>query len=243
MNREEPPYPTEFPQLNMPNVIPKGFEAVWAERLEKWGIMMKNAVESVAEMVAIGLDLPEETFREAGRYGPHLLAPTASDLKKYGKKDTILAGFHTDLNFLTIHGRSRYPGLNIWARNTGKRIAVRFPDRSKGRFLLVQAGKQLEHITGGVIRAGYHEVVVNGQTLEAVNRRRASNPERPPIRISSTFFWHLSSDFDLKPLLSSEQLLLRGAIPDAFATDLPKYEPIKVGHQVQQELRHIALMA
>ena len=42
---------------------------------------------------------------------PHLLAPTASDLVKYGEKDTILAGFHTDLNFLTIHGRSRYPGL------------------------------------------------------------------------------------------------------------------------------------
>src|SRR6266581_9205764 len=93
---------------------------------------------------------------------PHLLAPTASDLVKYGKKDTILAGFHTDLNFLTIHGRSRYPGLNIWARNTGKRIPVKIP---KGTNLLVQAGKQLEHITGGLIKAGFHEVVVNDQTL------------------------------------------------------------------------------
>ena len=36
-----------------------------------------------------------------------------SDLVKYGKKDTIIAGFHTDPNFLTIHGWSRYPGLNI----------------------------------------------------------------------------------------------------------------------------------
>jgi len=31
---------------------------------------------------------------------PHLLAPTASDLRKWGKLNTILAGFHTDLNFL-----------------------------------------------------------------------------------------------------------------------------------------------
>ena len=92
---------------------------------------------------------------------PHLLAPTASDLVKYGK-DTILAGFHTDLNFLTIHGRSRYPGLNIWARNTGQRIPVKIP---KGNYLLVQAGKQLEHFTGGLIKAGYHEVVVNENTL------------------------------------------------------------------------------
>jgi isopenicillin N synthase-like dioxygenase len=95
---------------------------------------------------------------------PHILAPTASDLVKYNKKDTILAGFHTDLNFLTIHGRSRYPGLHIWARNTGKRIPVRFP--STGRYLLVQAGKQLEHLSGGLVKAGYHEVVVSEATLQ-----------------------------------------------------------------------------
>lgn len=138
-------------------------------------------MENLAEMTAIGLGLSPETFRNAGRYGqvclpepvlssgtnnitsPHILAPTASDLVKYGKKDTILAGFHSDLNFLTIHGRSRYPGLNIWARNTGKRIPVKFP--STGRYLLVQAGKQLEHLSGGLIKAGYHEVVVNETTL------------------------------------------------------------------------------
>jgi hypothetical protein len=97
---------------------------------------------------------------------PHLLAPTASDLVKYNEKDTILAGFHTDLNFLTIHGRSRYPGLHIWARNTGKRILVQFPPT--GRYLLVQAGKQLEHLTGGLIKAGYHEVVVNEPTLAVI---------------------------------------------------------------------------
>lgn len=101
-------------------------------------------------------------------FSPHLLAPTASDLVKYGKKDSILAGFHTDLNFLTIHGRSRYPGLNIWARNTGKRIPVKFP--ATGRYLLVQAGKQLEHLSGGLIKAGYHEVVVNDATLAVSSR-------------------------------------------------------------------------
>ena len=140
-----------------------------------------HSVEGVAQMAAVGLGLPQDTFRDAGRYGyvfslslsfvltvssPHLLAPTASDLVKYNKKDTILAGFHTDLNFLTIHGRSRYPGLHIWARNTGKRILVQFPPT--GRYLLVQAGKQLEHLSGGLIKAGYHEVVVNEPTI-AVN--------------------------------------------------------------------------
>ena len=105
-------------------------------------------------------------------YRPHLLAPTSSDLTKYGQKDTILAGFHSDLNFLTIHGRSRYPGLNIWARNTGQRIGVQIPP---GYNLLVQAGKQLEHITGGLIKAGFHEVVVNDQTLAVSDSIRFSN--------------------------------------------------------------------
>jgi isopenicillin N synthase-like dioxygenase len=71
-----------------------------------------------------------------------------------------------------------------------------------GNYLLVQAGKQLEHITGGLIMAGFHEVVVNEQTLDVIERRRVEVPERPLVRISSTFFWHLSSDFDLTPIPS-----------------------------------------
>lgn len=150
-------------------------------------------------------------------------------------EDTILAGFHTDLNFLTIHGRSRYPGLHIWARNTGKRIAVKIPP---GNYLLVQAGKQLEHITGGLIKAGYHEVVVNQQTLEVIEKRKAQLPERPLIRISSTLFWHLSSDQDLTPIqpLAERAQKFRA---DQFNLgkdegDEAEYAPMKVGQQVQK---------
>lgn len=163
------------------------------------------------------------------------MAPTASDLVKYSEKDTILAGFHTDLNFLTIHGRSRYPGLNIWARNTGKRIPVKFPPT--GRYLLVQAGKQLEHLSGGLIKAGFHEVVVNEATLEAIERRKRQSPDRPLIRISSTFFWHLSSDFDLSPipaLHSRAKSLNTDATNLGAVDDDTVYEPMKVGQQVQK---------
>ncbi|KAI0278161.1 hypothetical protein BGY98DRAFT_1089650 [Russula aff. rugulosa BPL654] len=235
-----PPYETQFPALNAANVVPQAesLKDRWAPVMGKWGSSMKSAVEGLAEMVAVGLALPRETFRDAGRYGPHLLAPTASDLVKYNEKDTILAGFHTDLNFLTIHGRSRYPGLHIWARNTGKRLLVQFP--STGRYLLVQAGKQLEHLTGGLIKAGYHEVVVNEPTLAAIQRRKVEFPDRPLIRISSTFFWHLSSDYDLVPIPSLAERASRGkirskdqglSIEDSEDTI---YEPMKVGQQVQK---------
>ncbi|KAG8852803.1 hypothetical protein FRB96_008491 [Tulasnella sp. 330] len=152
---QKPPYETEFPSLNMSNVEPQGFPA-WKSTMETWGQSMKNAVEGVAEMAALGLGLEPDRFTSAGLHGPHLLAPTSSDLNKFGQKNSILAGFHSDLNFL----------------NSGKRIAVKVP---AGRYLLVQAGKQLEHLSGGLIQAGYHEVVVNDATISALGHGESAN--------------------------------------------------------------------
>ena len=154
---------------------------------------------------------------------------------KFGEKDTILAGFHTDLNFLTIHGRSRYPGLHIWGRNTGNKIPVKIPP---GNNLLVQAGKQLEHITGGLVRAGFHEVVVNDATLAVIEKRKKEFRDRPLIRISSTLFWHLSSDEMLAPipgLLSRAKALREEYLKAGMDDDNePTYPAMKVGTQVQQ---------
>lgn len=69
--------------------------------------------------------------------GPHLLAPTGSDLSRYGQEGTVFAGYHYDLNFLTIHGKSRFPGLYIWLRN-GQKVEVKVPVGC----LLIQTGKQ-----------------------------------------------------------------------------------------------------
>lgn len=243
---EAPPYETQFPGLNAANITPEApsLRERWTPTMDRWGSCMKESVSKLSEMAAVGLGLPATYFSDAGRYGPHLLAPTASDLKKYGAKDTILAGFHTDLNFLTIHGRSRYPGLNIWARNTGRRIPVRMPP---GNYLLVQAGKQIEHITGGLIKAGFHEVTVNEKTIETMERRAKELPDRPQIRISSTLFWHLNSDFDLKPVpeLAEKAKLLRQEQEKAGNDEGREttYPAMKVGEQVQGELKHIALMA
>ncbi|KAK4097620.1 Clavaminate synthase-like protein [Parathielavia hyrcaniae] len=243
---EQPPYETQFPGLNAANITPEAphIKERWGPVMNLWGTSMKNAVEGLTQMTAVGLGLPADTFKDAGRYGPHLLAPTASDLQKYGQKDTILAGFHTDLNFLTIHGRSRYPGLHIWARNTGKRIPVKIP---QGNYLLVQAGKQLEHVTGGLVKAGYHEVVVNDRTVRVIEERKARLPDRPLIRISSTFFWHLSSDFDLKPVpeLAENARSVRAQQFNLGRDegDEAQYPPMKVGEQVSNELKHISLMA
>ena len=104
-------------------------------------------------MLALGFGLDQDAFTQRMRLGPHLLAPTGADLNKHGQLDTVFAGYHYDLNFLTIHGKSRYPGLNCWLKH-GKRISVKIPDGC----LLIQAGKQMEWLTGGKVQAGFHEV-------------------------------------------------------------------------------------
>jgi isopenicillin N synthase-like dioxygenase len=71
------------------------------------------------------------------------------------------------LNFLTLHGKSRFPGLDIWLRD-GTKVPVSVPDGC----LLVQAGMQIEYLTGGLIQAGWHEVVVNQKTIDAIERAK-----------------------------------------------------------------------
>ncbi|WRT69871.1 uncharacterized protein IL334_006862 [Kwoniella shivajii] len=230
---DEPPYESTFPVLETPNVTPQRFQGTWEGKVNEWGEFMKQSVEGVAKMVASGLGLEQDTFTTAGKYGSHLLAPTATDLVKYGKLNTKYAGFHSDLNFLTIHGQSRYPGLHIWARNSGKKIQVKIPPGC----LLVQAGKQIEWLTGGLIKAGYHEVVCTSATIDTIERRKVEFPDRPLIRISSTFFWHLTPDYRLVPIPT-----LRKEAENRFGRQ-EEYGEMLVGDQVRRELGLIALLS
>lgn len=87
-----------------------------------------------------------------------------------------------------------------------------------------------EPITG-LIKAGLHEVVVNERTLEVIKQRKEKLPDRPLIRISSTFFWHLSSDIDLKPI---PELKERADTLRTLNHEEPEeYPAMKVGEQVQ----------
>ncbi|KAJ8324044.1 hypothetical protein O5D80_007261 [Batrachochytrium dendrobatidis] len=218
----ERPTETNFPDLNAAPVIPEAIPD-WTNQMNHWGTRMLDAVTVVSEMTATGLGLPRDAFSSRAKYGPHLLAPTGSDLEKFGEVDSVLAGFHTDLNFLTIHGKSRFPGLHVWTPS-GEKLLVKIPDGS----LLVQAGKQMEWITGGHIKAGYHEVVVVPSTLDAIKRQREAG--RPLWRISSTLFFHLASDQTLEPLT-----------PFRNEVSIKKYPSMLTGEQVQLELGLISL--
>ncbi|TXG55804.1 hypothetical protein EZV62_017117 [Acer yangbiense] len=216
------PSKTRFQELNSEPVIPEGFPE-WKETMDSWGYKMISAVEVVAEMAAIGFGLPKDAFTSLMKQGPHLLAPTGSDLSRYGQEGIVFAGYHYDLNFLTIHGRSRFPGLNIWLSN-GQKVEVKVPVGC----LLIQAGKQIEWLTAGECQAGMHEVIVTNRTTEAIKLASAQN--RSLWRVSSTLFAHIASDATLKPLGHFAESPLAG-----------KYPSMCAGEFVEQELAVINL--
>ena len=93
--------------------------------MDTWGHKLLSAGEIAAEMAAIGMGLEKDAFTKRMQEGAHLLAPTGTDLERYDV-GTTLAGFHYDIAFMTIHGKSRYPGLYIWLRGW-TRVPVKIP--------------------------------------------------------------------------------------------------------------------
>lgn len=70
--------------------------------------------------------------------------------------------------------------------------------------LLLQAGKTFEHITGGYVLAGLHEVVYTEKTKEAFIK--AKEEERRTWRVSSTMFTHFRYNVDCSPMPELEHL-------------------------------------
>jgi len=216
--------------LIYPQVIPEGFPQ-WEKVMNNWGYKMLNATEIAAKMIALGFGLPEDTFYEKMKYGGHLLAPTGSDLNRFNI-GTVFAGVHYDLNFLTIHGKSNYGGLYIWLRN-GQKKRVRIPDGC----LLLQAGAQIEYLTGGECLSGFHEVIYTQDVYDNVQRIKKENETKPPEeqkilwRVSSTLFSQIRQNVILEPL-------------GKYRNDksIQKYPPILTRDQVANELKAISLM-
>jgi hypothetical protein len=64
----------------------------WCDVMDDWGSKLLGVVEAVAAMAALGFGLPADAFTSRMALGPHLLAPTGSDLQQHGQKGTVLAG-------------------------------------------------------------------------------------------------------------------------------------------------------
>ena len=93
------PAKSAFPEQNLEPVVPAAFPE-WQGTMDAWGAKMLCALEATTELLAVGLGLDRHLLRELMREGPHLLAPTGSNLAQYSQPGTIFAGWHTDVRIL-----------------------------------------------------------------------------------------------------------------------------------------------
>lgn len=114
-------------------------------------------------------------------------------------------------------------------------MAVKVPDGC----LLLQAGLEFEILTGGYIKAGFHEVVYNDNTEQAVQKAKEeieAGTERILWRISSTLFSHIRSNVVMHPIKGLIQL--DGRVSEG---EDPEYPPIKAIEHVINTLKKIEL--
>lgn len=82
------------------------------------------------------------------------------DIKLTNEKNV----FALDLNFLTIHGKCRYPGLYIWLKD-GRKMLVKVPDGC----LLVQVSHTCN--TSGIVFVSFVSVSSIGRQTDRISHR------------------------------------------------------------------------
>jgi len=165
----------------------------FAKTLNKAGGVMVESMETVSRMLEIGLGLGNGELTDRITTGNHILSPVGTCLDAYAQRSKALSSFHVDLNYITVHGKCRYPGLAIWLPN-GNRIPVFTPPGS----MLMQVGSSLEHLTGGYFKAGYHEVICSKELMELYEQRKSTQAEQ--WRIATVLFTGLDYSSTIEPL-------------------------------------------
>lgn len=93
-----------------------------------------------------------------------------------------------------------------------------------------------EHITGGYVLSGFHEVIYTEATKAALEKARQENLEganRILWRVSSTLFSHMRYNVDLSPLPE-----MRGMYEEEAVT---KYRKMTAHEKLMEELKAINL--
>ena len=205
----------------MDNQAPEGFPE-WMTLSDVWGQALHRTAMTILEMAALGWGSEDaQLFTRMLQHGPHLLAPTGSDLIKYGKPKEVLAGFHNDTGCITVHGKATHPGLRAWKRDL-QVFDVKVPQGC----VLAQAGRQFEWLTGGRALRGFHEVVVPDQQELLNEIAEAKRLGQPLFRTATPMFLHVQSDRTVEPI-------------GPFATEkaLAEYQPFVSGARLLEAVK------
>lgn len=173
--------PEHLAKLHSEQLVPPGDQFTgWIEAHDNWGRQLLRANITHAELVALGGGLEIDYFSAGMKKGTNLLAPTIIDLFDLQPWE-VIAAWHYDLDRFAMHGAADYPGLIVWTRDW-RPVQPRIP---QGCFLC-QSGAEAEHMTGGQIWRGMHEVVAFPNSVEFA--RGVAEHWRTTLRIGSHCF-------------------------------------------------------
>ena len=122
-------------------------------------------------------------------HGSNYLSPPGVDLSK-SKRGSVITGFHRDFGLITAQAKTRFPGLMAWLL-TGEKVDINIPDEH----LLIQGGKQLEWLSGGYLKAGFHEVIHTSAVESQVKHNLKAG--KSTWRVVSSLFSYVKGDRSL----------------------------------------------
>jgi hypothetical protein len=162
-----------------PNFIAKDVPE-WESILNRWGRTFLEGLKTITSMFEKGSGLPLGTISWKFASATHILNPSGFDLDVMGL-GTVLTTIHYDMSYITVHGNSRFPVFSAWLRD-GRKVDIEIPEG----YLMFQAGKIFEHITGGYVLAGHHIVLHSDTTALAVAQAKAAG--KSVWKINSAMF-------------------------------------------------------
>ena len=129
----------------------------------------------------------------------------------------MITGFHRDFGLLTTHTPTRFDGMYAWLL-TGEKVRVKIPEGH----LLVQGGKQLEWMTGGYLKAGFHEVIHDKKVETQVKDNLRTGKSN--WRVACALFSYVQGNLRLKPFPEFNKEGVEKLYPSVSADDYVKQE-------------------
>lgn len=191
---------SRYPTLNQGHFVPTDAECPpqWSPVTDAVREDMLITVQLTLEMYALAHGAPADIITRRMQGAPHMLAATGSHLRPpegltlEQMLGLVLFYFHYDFNLVTAHAPANCAALFAWLRDY-----TRFPVTGREGCYVLQAGRQLEYVTGGRVHYGMHEGIVTEATLVFARQLLASGLD--PWRISTTLFACLASDRYMYP--------------------------------------------
>ena len=162
---------------------------------EKVALTLEKTGECVLDALSLSLGLEEkDSLKNFTKYGDYYMQNLCTFNIHKKPVGHVMHKLHFDRDLITVHTRSNYPCLVVYTtEDEARRIIAKPPPGA----LLVQAGLQLEWLSGGYFASGLHEVIVTEEAKEKATENVANGGDGH--RITQTLFIRAENNIIVGP--------------------------------------------